>query len=262
VEWNNTPPPLFFRPVGIPLEQARALLRDEGWGSEDAGPGLPCLKLEHGTIPAKILEVMPGFFQDPGAALVPLYADIPPGSVVGDLCAAPGGKTLAMASEGAYVLAADRSFSRLRLLKKNLARVGGRVELVVASAEFPPFRELPFLLLDVPCSGTGTFRRHPDARWRLTLDTLRQLVGLQGEMLDAGSRLVPTGGAMVYSTCTLEPEENHQQIEAFLSRTSGFRLQETGRVRREYLDEDGFLSVIPQTAGFDGAFAARLVRVS
>lgn len=262
VEWNNLQPPLFFRPVGVGLEEARTLLGAQGWNSVEAGPGLPCLKLEHGIIPAKLLEVVPGFFQDPGAALVSLYADIPAGSVVGDLCAAPGGKALAMAAGGAYVLAADRSLPRLRLLKRNLARVGGRVELVVALAQAPPFRELPHVLLDVPCSGTGTFRRHPDARWRLTLDTLSQLVGLQGEMMDSGSRLVPVGGVLVYSTCTLEPEENHQQVEAFLSRNPGFHLAETGRVSSDYIHESGCLSVLPQRAGFDGAFAARLVRVS
>jgi 16S rRNA (cytosine967-C5)-methyltransferase len=167
-----------------------------------------------------------------------------------------------MAEGGAYVLAADRSLNRLRLLKENLARVGGRVELVAALAQAPPFRELPVLLLDVPCSGTGTLRRHPDARWRLTLDTLNGLVKLQKEMLDVGSRLVPKGGLLVYSTCTLEPEENQDQVEAFLGRNPDFSVDESGIVPREYVDERGYLSVVPQAAGFDGAFAARLVRGS
>ncbi len=121
--------------------------------------GVPCLQLDHGTNPAQILEVVPGIIQDPGAALVTVYADVPPGGMVGDLCAAPGGKTLAMAAGGAYVLAADRSLSRLRLLRENLARVGGRVHLVAALAQAPPFREVPFLLLDVPCSGTGNLTK-------------------------------------------------------------------------------------------------------
>ncbi len=262
VEWNNHPPQLFFRPVGMGPGPARALLQEKGCESEEVGSGLPCLRLEPGTVPAKILQAVPGFFQDPGAALVTMYADFPPGSVVGDLCAAPGGKALALADGGAYVLAADRSPARLRLLKRNLARIGGRVELVAAMAQCPPFRELPNVLLDVPCAGTGTFRRHPDARWRLTLDTLRELVKVQREIMDAGSRLLPVGGVMVYSTCSLEPEENHRQVEAFLSRSAGFRLHGTGKVPGEYLDDEGFLSVLPQRAGFDGAYAARLVRVS
>jgi 16S rRNA (cytosine967-C5)-methyltransferase len=167
-----------------------------------------------------------------------------------------------MAEGGAYVLAADRSLNRLRILKENLARVGGRVELVAALAQAPPFRELPVLLLDVPCSGTGTLRRHPDARWRLTLDTLKRLVKLQKELLDVGSRLVPKGGLLVYSTCTLEPEENQGQVEAFLRENPDFFLDESGSVPGDYLDERGYLSVVPHAAGFDGAFAARLVRGS
>jgi 16S rRNA (cytosine967-C5)-methyltransferase len=262
VEWNNAPAPLYLRPLNSTLEEARALLSDQGWDSHLVGPGIPCLQLDHGTNPAQILGAVPGIIQDPGAALVTVYADVPPEGLVGDLCAAPGGKALAMAGGGAYVLAADRSLNRLRLLKENLARVGGRVHLVAALAQAPPFRELPYLLLDVPCSGTGTLRRHPDARWRLTLKTLNRLTQIQREMLDVGSRLVPKGGFLVYSTCTLEPEENRGQVEAFLSRNPDFSVEESGIVPREYLDEQGYLSVIPQAAGFDGAFGARLVRGS
>jgi 16S rRNA (cytosine967-C5)-methyltransferase len=261
-EWNNAPAALYFRPLGSTLGEARALLSDRGWDSREVGPGIPCLRLDLGTNPAQILGVVPGIIQDPGAALVTVYADVPPGGMVGDLCAAPGGKTLAMAEGGAYVLAADRSLNRLRILKENLARVGGRVELVAALAQAPPFRELPVLLLDVPCSGTGTLRRHPDARWRLTLDTLKRLVKLQKELLDVGSRLVPKGGLLVYSTCTLEPEENQGQVEAFLRENPDFFLDESGSVPGDYLDERGYLSVVPHAAGFDGAFAARLVRGS
>jgi len=262
VEWNNTPPPLFFRPMGITLAEARSLLMKQGWEGRELGPGIPCLQVDHGTKPAQLLEAVPGIIQDPGAALVTVYADVPPGEMIGDLCAAPGGKALAMAQGGAYVLAADRSMSRLRLLRDNLARVGGKVGLVVALAQAPPFRELPFLLLDVPCSGTGTLRRHPDARWRLTLDTLKRLVKLQAEILEAGSDLVPEGGHLVYSTCTLEAEENQDQVGAFLTRHPDFSVSESGTVSRDYLDDSGCFSVLPQKDGFDGAFAARLVRRS
>jgi 16S rRNA (cytosine967-C5)-methyltransferase len=181
---------------------------------------------------------------------------------VGDLCAAPGGKTLALAEKGVYVLAADRSLRRLRLLRENLDRVEGRVELVAALAQAPPFRELPFLLLDVPCTGTGTLRRHPDAKWRLTPDTLNRLVWLQGEILDAGSKLVPKGGHLVYSTCSLEAEENQDLMDMFLFMNPDFSVDESGTVSPDYLDDQGFLSVFPHETGFDGAFAARLVRRS
>jgi 16S rRNA (cytosine967-C5)-methyltransferase len=96
----------------------------------------------------------------------------------------------------------------------------------------------------------------------LTLDTLEDMVRIQGEILEAGSRLVSKGGILVYSTCTLEPEENWRQVEAFLSRHSDFSIEESGTVPGEYLDELGCLSIMPQAAGFDGAFGARLVRGS
>jgi 16S rRNA (cytosine967-C5)-methyltransferase len=260
VDFNNSPPPLSFRPLGISVDKALSLFSEAGRKARQAGPGIPCLILDDGTDPARILEQVPGIIQDPGAALVTVFANASPGEIWGDLCAAPGGKALALAGEGAYVLAADRSLTRLRLLKQGHERVGGRVGLVVALAQSPPFRELPRVLLDVPCTGTGTLRRHPDARWRLTLDTMERLARLQGTILQAGARLVPKGGVLVYSTCTLEPEENRDQIEAFLRGNPGFSLAGGGEVGQEFLDEKGYLSVLPQATGFDGAFGARLVR--
>jgi 16S rRNA (cytosine967-C5)-methyltransferase len=262
VEWNNSPAPLHFRPLGNTLDQARAILDQHGFETTRLGQGVPCLQLADGTNPAEILSTVPGIIQDPGAALVTVYGDACHSGPVGDLCAAPGGKTLAMASEGAFVVAADRSLTRLRLLRENLDRVGGKVELVASLAQAPPFRELPSVALDVPCSGTGTLRRHPDARWRLTLETVERLVGVQKEILAAASRMVPEGGVLVYSTCSLEPEENEGQIEEFLLGNPGFSVEDTGRAPREYTNERGFLSVTPQGAGFDGAFAARMVRRS
>ncbi|MFC1791877.1 RsmB/NOP family class I SAM-dependent RNA methyltransferase, partial [Gemmatimonadota bacterium] len=200
--------------------------------------------------------------QDPGAALVTVYADPPPGSRVADLCAAPGGKALALANQGARVLAADRSLPRLRVLQENLARLGREMDLVVALAQAPALAQVPFVLLDVPCTGTGTLRRHPDARWRLTLDMLDRLVELQQRILRAGAQLVPPGGVLVYSTCTLEEEENESQVEAFFNAHGDFLLEETGALPPGFLDHEGCLRVVPQSSGFDGAFAARMVRTA
>ena len=260
VELNNAPPSLYLRPLRDSLTDARAMLSSAGLNAAELEEGVPCLRVEDGTDPALILEIVPGVIQDPGAALVPVYADVPPGVLVADLCAAPGGKTLALAGGGAYVLAADRSFVRLRALKDNLARVGGRVDLVVALAQAPPLRMAPFVLLDVPCSGTGTLRRHPDARWRLTPDTLIRLVQIQEEILERDCELVPPGGHLVYSTCTLEPEENEEQVGGFLMRHPEFAMDQTGAVPSGYIDEQGCLRVLPQVSGFDGAFGARMVR--
>jgi 16S rRNA (cytosine967-C5)-methyltransferase len=262
VEFNNDPPPLYLRPLRDSLAVAKQRLSSAGFDAGVVGDGVPCLRLEDGTDPARILEVVPGIVQDPGAALVTVYADVPPGELVADLCAAPGGKTLALASGGAYVFAADRSLVRLKSLRDALARVGGRVDLAVALAQAPPLRSAPFVLLDVPCSGTGTFRRHPDARWRLTPDTLDRLVRIQKEILDRSSHLVPAGGHMVYSTCTLEPEENEEQVGGFLMRHPEFSIETTEVVGRRYQADQGYLQVLPQVSGFDGAFAARMVRGS
>jgi 16S rRNA (cytosine967-C5)-methyltransferase len=262
VRCNNTPPPVFLRPLRHSVPEARALLEAQGMSASEVEEGVPCLELGDGIKPAKGLEVVPGVIQDPGAALVTVYSDAPPQTLVADLCAAPGGKALALAATGTYVLAADRSLKRLRALKENRARVGGRVDPVVALAQAPPLRGAPFVLLDVPCSGTGTLRRHPDARWRMTPDTMRQLVQVQREILDGGARLVPAGGHLVYSTCTLEPEENEERVEEFLMQNPEFAMDETGAVTASYLDERGCLSVLPQSSGYDGAFAARMVRRS
>ena len=115
------------------------------------------------------------------------------------------------------------------------------------------------MLLDVPCTGTGTLRRHPDARWRLTPDDVPKLAELQGRMLDAAAPLIPVGGVLVYSTCTLEPEENEEQVGRFLARHEGFEAAPPGPVEPSLL-EGGCLVVLPQHTGFDGAFAARLRR--
>jgi 16S rRNA (cytosine967-C5)-methyltransferase len=134
--------------------------------------------------------------------------------------------------------------------------------MVVADARKPPFSGADFVLVDVPCTGTGTMRRHPDARWRLTPEMLETLVNLQREIIQATARLIPPGGHLVYSTCTLEEEENEQQVETFLRGDPGFQVEGTDAVDPSFLDERGLLRVVPQVAGFDGAFGARLVRRS
>jgi 16S rRNA (cytosine967-C5)-methyltransferase len=262
VRCNNIPPPAFLRPLRHSIPEARDLLQARGMRAREVGEGVPCLELGDGIKPATALEIVPGVIQDPGAALVTVYADAPHHGLVADLCAAPGGKALALAATGAYVLAADRSLARMRALQENRGRIGGRVDAVVALAQAPPLRGAPFVLLDVPCSGTGTLRRHPDARWRMTPDTMSRLVQVQRAILDGGARLVPAGGHLVYSTCTLEREENEGQVEEFLIQNSEFAMDETGAVTASYVDEGGCLSVLPQSSGFDGAFAARMVRRS
>jgi 16S rRNA (cytosine967-C5)-methyltransferase len=146
---------------------------------------------------------------------------------------------------------------------ENAARVGwgGRVGAVVADGRHPPFRAADAVLLDAPCTGTGTFRRHPDGRWRVGTEDLAALAALQAELLEAAAPLVRPGGLLVYSTCSLEREENEERVDEFLARHPEFEpAPPDGAVPAQVLDAAGRLCVLPQRQGVDGAFAARLRR--
>jgi 16S rRNA (cytosine967-C5)-methyltransferase len=201
--------------------------------------------------------------QDPASTLVTQYADIAAGATVADLCAAPGGKTLELARTAGFVVAADRNPLRARRMLGNFRRVEARnIATIVADARIPAVRPVDVVLIDVPCTGTGTFRRHPDARWRLKISDLAVMAALQRNILRAAAPAVKPGGLLIYSTCSLEPEENDAQIESFLAESGEWRLEppEEGAVPASVLDA-GRLRVLPQRHGVDGAFAARLRRV-
>ncbi len=117
------------------------------------------------------------------------------------------------------------------------------------------------VLLDAPCLGTGTFARHPDARWKVTPQALSRLAGKQAALLDGVAAAVRPGGWLVYATCSLEPEENEIQVNAFLSRHPEFHRMPTNLGAPELLSPAGDLVLLPQRHGTDGAFAARLARV-
>jgi 16S rRNA (cytosine967-C5)-methyltransferase len=259
VELGNRAPPLVIVPLDVSPAEAVRQLSTEGVEAREVGRGTEAVEITGDAHPTAVLKLVNAAVQDAGSALVPVYADVPRGARAADLCAAPGGKTLALTRRASYVLAADRSLARLRLLAENLRRTERHAGLVLASAEEPPIRGVDFLLLDVPCTGTGTFRRHPDARWRLSIGDVAKLAGVQRRMLDAAARVVPARGILVYSTCTLEPEENEEQVAAFLAAHQNFALESTGTVEPVLLD-GGRLRVLPQRTGFDGAFAARLRR--
>ena len=156
--------------------------------------------------------------QDAAAALPARLLRPAPGMRIVDLCAAPGGKAAELAAAGADVMAVDRSAERLKLLAANFARLRLNSEVVVADAlafEAPPFDAV---LLDAPCSATGTIRRHPDVAWIKRSGDLAPLVKLQAELLDRAIALARPGGAIVYCVCSLEPEEGEAQIAAVLRR--------------------------------------------
>lgn len=260
VEANNRIPETCLLPLGIDVEQACARLKAIGAAAELVGWGTGSVRLSRDAKPRDVLNAVPGIIQDPSATLVVRYARPAVGSVIADLCAAPGGKALALARDARYVVAADRSASRLRLAKENWRRVSGPLGFVVANAAHPPLRPVDFVLLDAPCSGTGTLRRHPDAKWRLRPEDVPRLMQVQRALLDGAASAVAVGGVLVYATCTLEPEENEGQVEAFLEQHDEFSRDEPGEVPAQLLDPLGQLAALPQATGFDGAFAARLRR--
>jgi 16S rRNA (cytosine967-C5)-methyltransferase len=261
VEANNRRPELYIRPLGVPVEEARSRLSaaEIECAAVDFSPD----SLHVPTAPvAEVLTTVPAVVQDPAAALVVRYAGVAEGDTVLDVCAAPGGKALGLADRAGRVVAADLSRRRMKRVTQNSARLGwnDRIGVVVADARRPPFRESDAVLLDAPCTGTGTLRRHPDGRWRVTGDDLAALGRLQTELLAASAELVRPGGLLVYSTCSLEREENELQVEQFLATRPGWALEPTDEVDESVLDDAGRLCVLPQRHGVDGAFAARLRR--
>lgn len=260
---NNRRPELYLRPIGIAREEAVARLAAVGLEAEPVAGAPDALRLLPPGSVVDALQAIPAVVQDPAAGLVVRYAAVPPGAVVADLCAAPGGKALALAANAGYLAAADLGFGRLARLRENRDRLATLpVGLVLADARRPPFRPVDAVLIDVPCTGTGTLRRHPDGRWRVQPADLASLVRLQREILEAAAATVRPEGLLLYSTCSLEPEENEEQVNAFLDRHPEFQLEPPapGVLEPALLAASGCLVVLPQALGVDGAFAARLRR--
>jgi 16S rRNA (cytosine967-C5)-methyltransferase len=261
---NNTEAPIIARPFGIVPEQLEAMLEGAGVTVEDVPLVPDSRRISGGISIAELGAFRQGLFfvQDPAATLVTRYAAFPPDATVADVCAAPGGKTLELSRTAQLVVAADRSLARLDRVRANIARLDVRnVALVAMDAREPAIASVDAVLLDAPCTGTGTFRRHPDARWRLKISDIAVMASLQRATLRAAARVVVPGGLLVYSTCSLEPEENDEQLDAFLADHPEWTLEPppAGTVPATVLDE-GRLRVLPHRHGADGAFAVRLRR--
>jgi 16S rRNA (cytosine967-C5)-methyltransferase len=219
---------------------------------------------------------LPGFedgafqVQDAASALPARLVGAKAGQRILDLCAAPGGKTAQLVHAGGRVTAVERSAQRGERLTENLARLGLAADLVIADAG--AFEAEPFdgVLLDAPCSATGTIRRHPEIAWTKRLEDILALARQQQRLLAHAAGLVKPGGTLVYSTCSLEPEEGEKLIRKWLETTPGFTIQpiSTGElgVDPRSVTSEGFLRVLPchlaEHGGMDGFFAARLHRVS
>jgi 16S rRNA (cytosine967-C5)-methyltransferase len=205
--------------------------------------------------------------QDAAAAMAVALLDPRPGERVLDLCAAPGGKTLQLAAAGASVLALDVNERRLERLHENLARTRLTAEIVVADAlHWSPPEAFDAILLDAPCSATGTIRRHPDLPFVKDGTELAELTALQAALLDRALGWLKPGGRLIYCTCSLLPEEGEAQLAAALARHPGLRVERPSMswVEPGWITEDGGLRLRPDhwagRGGMDGFFMARLSR--
>jgi len=195
------------------------------------------------------------------ARLIPADADR-----VLDACAAPGGKTMQLAAAGYAVTALDRSESRLARLSDNLSRTGLKAGMVVADAlEWEPDEPFDAVLLDAPCSATGTFRRHPEVLYRARPAIIEQGAELQARLLLRAANWIRPGGSLVYAVCSLEPQEGEERVEAFLAERADFRLEPaTTPAEGVTPHARGWLRVLPSMledqGGLDGFFTAHLVR--
>ena len=228
------------------------------------------------------VTMLPGFaegqwwVQDAAAALpARLFGDVA-GKTIADLCAAPGGKTAQLVQAGAQVTAVDRSPGRMTRLRDNLARLALQAGTVVADAAEWPGGEtgggFDGILVDAPCSSTGTIRRHPDVAWLRQEADIGALTALQKRLLQRAVALLRPGGTLVYCTCSLEPEEGEQAVAALLAAESGVRRVPIDPAEVAGLGEivtaDGDLRTLPchlphadpRLAGLDGFYAARLVK--
>jgi 16S rRNA (cytosine967-C5)-methyltransferase len=221
------------------------------------------------------IEEWPGFaegrwwVQDAAAAIPARLLAVQPGETALDLCAAPGGKALQLAAAGAAVTALDRSASRLRRLTEALARTGLTAELVAADAEtWADDRTFDAVLLDAPCTSSGTFRRNPDVLWTLRPGDVAPLAEVQSRLLDAAVARVKPGGRLVYCVCSLETEEGEAQVRGFLHRHPDFRTLPIqpgeGGAPSESLTREGWLRLLPHQieGGLDGFFIARFERAA
>jgi len=213
--------------------------------------------------------------QDEASQLCAQLVDAQPGSAVMDLCAGAGGKTLAIAGTMANkgrLIACDVSIGRLERSKLRLRRAGvhnATLRILEDKDKWIKRQAGSFdrVLVDAPCTGTGAWRRNPDARWHLTPENLDSLAATQTQVLEQGAGLVKLGGRLIYSTCSLLPEENQDRVAAFLASHPGFKVIPVADVWSQILTapcpaSDPYLTLSPNRTGTDGFFVALLERVA
>ena len=248
---NNSRPPLVIQPARWTADQLRSALQTAG--------------IEHAQCPSGFgfsvvarVQALPGYAEggfivqdSTQRQLLDFVAAPLSGARVWDACAAPGGKAALLAAYGT-VLASDVSLGRMERLRQNLKRTAPYVWKAAADARFAPVlaETMDLVLVDAPCSATGTMARHPDARWRLSLSRINAMVRQQADILAGVAAAVKARGLLAYLTCSMEPEENELQVDRFLEQHPDFER------------DGGDLFVFPSTDGADGGFAARMRRAA
>jgi 16S rRNA (cytosine967-C5)-methyltransferase len=237
------------------------------------------LRLPTGTVrlqPGQRVRDLPGYadgkwwVQDAAAALPATLFTDPKGKTIYDLCAAPGGKTMQLAARGVHAIAVDKSEGRLKRVFENLERVELAAAIVTgdATALAPDAPRADAVLLDAPCSATGTIRRHPDILLRQNDKLMKSLLPIQQKLLKQADKLLNAGGELIYSTCSLQPEEGEFQIKSFLADHPNYARKPITAAELggwdEAITEDGDLRVLPthmaDFGGIDGFYCARLIK--
>lgn len=203
--------------------------------------------------------------QDPSASIATKLSNAKAGDTVIDLCAAPGGKSFLLAemmnNEG-RVLAVDKHESKLRFISEGAERLGlSIIEVIAKDSEIHKFsEEADIVFADVPCSGLGTISKKPDIKWKKEPEDILKLIPHQRKILENAAKIVKPGGVIVYSTCTIEPEENEDNIKWFLDKHPEFQIDPAEKYLPEILCKNGCYHSIPHISRMDGAFAVRLVK--
>jgi 16S rRNA (cytosine967-C5)-methyltransferase len=258
LEWNNTPPKTFARvntlktDAGKLVERWRAENVDYDFFTRDWTGDNFVFELKSHPPLHSLGSLRDGWFyvQDPSTLLAPVMLGTQPGETIWDMCAAPGGKTAVIAQfmgNTGKILASDLDPNRLKLVRENCARLGVTSAEVVLLSTINPQLATNFdrILIDAPCSNTGVMRRRVDLRWRIQLTEIERLRATQLDLLQQAAARLKPGGLMVYSTCSLEPEENSELVKQFLAANASFKLE----AERQLL---------PFADGVDGAYVARL----
>ena len=208
-----------------------------------------------------------GYFtvQDESSGLVTKLLDPKPDETVIDLCSAPGGKTTFIAelmNNTGRIIAVDKYEHRLNLVKESCQRLGiNNVEFIVDDSTKIELEPADRVLVDAPCSGFGVLQKKPDIRWQREPEDIKKLAQTQLELLENAAKLVKSGGVLVYSTCTIEPEENEEVVREFLSKHPEFKVDNMRNfLPEDVLTRDGFMQTMPHRHGVDGTFAVRMIK--